>query len=322
MNNHSYTSPPSMILTTGDVVSDFIKLFSVIKSVFNEIFTGENIVNVPWHLSYGNHDILNGKIVGKLLEELYPNTHMPKGSWNMTMEMLEYKIDFSVLQPDIICHKQNRNYDAESECMSMKADTDYSEVYKWLENHYKALDSDPEVLWRIVVLHYPIFSVSTTGLDSENFKIYLLPILRKFKVDLVLSGQNHNMQYFVSYHDKHAKYVKQLERNKCLPTPAITCGTKRVHCEFRNTTCENSNQSCEKKISIESSPGPEHYNKSVEFKKGQALHQIVQGGGGADLDAFCPNLESPMADYLFGRVEYGFTELKITKSALLIENFY
>ena len=322
MKNRSYTSPPSIILTTGDnfyVNREYVKLFSVINSVFTDIFTGENIVNVPWYLSYGNHDISNGRVLGDLLGEFYPNIHMPEGSWNMTKVMIGYKIDFSVLQPDIICHKKSKNHIAEGECRSMFADDSYSEVYNWLENHYKALDSDPEVLWRIVVLHYPIFSVSTTGLDSENLKIYLLPLLRKFKVDLVLSGHNHNMQYFVSHHDKHAKYVKQPERNECLATSAITCGTKRVHCEFTNTTCENSNKSCENKISIESSPGLEQYNKSVEFKKGQALHQIVQGGGGSDLDAFCPNLESPMADYRFGRVEYGYTELKITKSALLIE---
>ena len=321
MNKRASTTPISMILSTGDnfyVKDDSIKLFSVIKSIFTEVFNGKNIENVPWYLSYGNHDMI-GKVFGDLLGELYPNVHMPSGSWNMTKVMIGYKIDFTILQTDIICHKEKDNYVIVKQCKYMNAKNDYSEVYKWLENHFKDLDSDPEVLWRIVVLHYPIFSVSTTGLDSENLKIYLLPLLRKYKVDLVLSGHNHNMQYFVSHHQKHANYVKQRERKACLATAAIKCGVDKIYCLFRNATCEKTKESCAEKISVESNSGLRHYNKDTQFKKGEALHQVIQGGGGADLNPFCPNMVSPMADYIFSKAEHGFTELKITNSGMYIQ---
>ena len=57
---------------------------------------------------------------------------------------------------------------------------------EWLDN--KLSDSDSK--WRIVTMHYPIFS-SAQGRDSADRRDALLPILKKHNVDLVLQGHDH-----------------------------------------------------------------------------------------------------------------------------------
>ena len=73
----------------------------------------------------------------------------------MTIEMIG--VDFIFLQPEMICHGDGKNEGFKSRCEKMRADDDYSHVYEWLESHLKDLEFEYEVLWKIVVMHFPFF---------------------------------------------------------------------------------------------------------------------------------------------------------------------
>lgn len=321
MNDLCSTSKVSMILSLGDnfYSEETKELFNTIRQVFTQIFSGEYIKDLPWYLSYGNHDYYYSKSYGELVEDFYENIHMPTGYWNMTIQMEGFKIDFTVLPSDIICHGNHTNPLVTKHCNSMDGEIDHSETYDWIESHFEDLSEDDELVWKIVVIHYPIFSVAVTGMDSENLKAHLLPLLRKYEVDLVLSGHNHNMQYFYSDHEKYSEYKEQDINEDCYKESEIKCRGEKIHCYFSNITCFETQVSCEDKISVEDNPGLENYTEKVIFVKGSGIHQVVQGGGGADLDPMCPDLLSPMAEYIFGKSAHGFCELLITRFSLDIK---
>ena len=320
MNELGGVNTYSMILTLGDnfYSQEVMDFFKTINRVFNEVFVGEHIKNLPWYLSYGNHDYYYSKNYGELLSEIYSNVNMPSGPWNLTLQMEGFKVDFIFLPCDIVCHGNSTNHNSARQCHFMHSGTNHTETYFWLETHLQDINDDEELVWKIVIIHYPLFSVSVTGMDSENLKTNLLPILRQYKVDMVLSGHNHNMQYFYSDHEKHADYKEQELDEKCLPETDIMCEGHKIHCYFKNVSCYDGSHSCINKISVEESNEFLNFTRSYTFTKGKGLHQVVQGSGGADLNPICPGMSSPMAENLFAMSTHGFSDLFITRASLKI----
>jgi len=64
------------------------------------------------------------------------------------------------------------------------------EQFRWLEHVLKNSTST----WKIVFGHYPIYSNGPHG-DTEELHKNLLPLLKKYKVHLYLSGHDHNICY-------------------------------------------------------------------------------------------------------------------------------
>jgi 3',5'-cyclic AMP phosphodiesterase CpdA len=62
---------------------------------------------------------------------------------------------------------------------------------QWLDS---ALATAGPATWKIVYGHHPIFSDGHHG-DSSRLRKKLLPILEKHKVDVVLSGHDHDLQH-------------------------------------------------------------------------------------------------------------------------------
>lgn len=320
MNEHAESSPISMIVSVGDnfYPPKHSELFETIETVFEDVFDGPEIHKIPWFLVYGNHDLYHSRTFGKDLEKIYKNILMPQGTWNMTVALQNFSVSFTFLSGDIVCHGPLNNHVLTRQCLKMKSSNNFTQEYSWLENHLAYISDDNKIKWNIVVSHYPIFSVSTTGLDAENLKYYLLPLLGKYKVDLILTGHNHNMQHFFADYKNLFDFKMQDEDLKCLEESRIKCKDTVLICRNSSVRCENSNISCKEKICIDDSKGKLDQPKVV-YSKGEGLQQVVQGGGGADLDPMCPLMESPMADYLFGLSEHGFTEITITEEQLIIK---
>lgn len=170
-------------------------------------------------------------------------------------------------------------------------------------------------------MHYPIFSVSVHGMDSENLKYYLLPLLKRYKIDLVLAGHNHNMQY--SLHDrKNTEYKEQEILNlKCLKEAKINCGDYFLSCINKQVYCPNNNSTCLKRIPLEKNKGVRKKKKIVISLKGERIHQVIQGAGGSFLDPICPLAQSPMVNQVFSSAQHGFNEIMINKDYITIRYF-
>lgn len=318
MASQAKKNPISMILTTGDnfYMNRTVNYLLVAESVLNSHTNLSSLSAIPWFLLYGNHDCYTKEDYGDHLEYLYPFIYMPKCPWNMTVELEEFSVSFTFLPCDLICYGQSISYRVEKQCMDMKSVHNNYSSYEWIDQHLESVSKDPRIKWKVVLIHYPIFSVSTSGADSESLKKHLLPILLKHKVDLVLTGHNHNMQYLVA-NTSESVYKKQDVKLECFEQTYLSCDKGIIYCDSKETACESSNLTCADRITYADSPVYNITKNSI--KKGSNLVQIIQGSGGATLDFLCPSLKSPMAEVLFGKAVYGFSELTITKSKILMK---
>ena len=67
------------------------------------------------------------------------------------------------------------------------------EQYKWINETVKLWDNDPNMLWRAVVLHHPMWGKWYP--DFAPIVLNFLPILQEHKFDLYLCGHEHVVSY-------------------------------------------------------------------------------------------------------------------------------
>ena len=316
MNFFANQNPISMVLTTGDNFYSQRSMcyFNTTLNIMSDQMNYSSLKTVPWYLLYGNHDCYNKIDYGEYLELIYPYIYMPKSPWNMTVQLNNFSVSFTFLPCDFSCIGNSILYRIERQCAHMGSKLNNFTAYKWLDKQLTEISKEPKIKWKVVLIHYPIFSVSASVADNEILKKYLFPILAKHKVDLVISGHNHNMQLLAANISEPYKNQK-LDIN-CLSPNYIKCNNSYIYCLNKNTTCPSSNYNCEDKITFEDSPT--YYYPAKSIKKGSYLLQVIQGSGGSTIDYLCPNLTSPMADMLFGKAAYGFSEFTITSSSISI----
>ena len=285
----------------------------------DEIFIGENIKNIPWYMTYGNHDCRYLSYHGEYLERLYRNIYMPTGPWNFTLPVGNFSISFTFLSCFINCIGDIQSQVVQGDCESIRAPYNRSKEYEWLEEHLKYIENDKTVLWNLVFTHYPIFSISKFNGDSETLKRNLFPLLRKYKVDVLFSGHNHNMQYLTSHKYKEQQEYKAQDKTDMCFDDEIPCGDDYLFCLEKNTTCELTGHTCfDKKTRAEYGKLPNNIH-NITYNKGEELHQVIMGASGANIDNLCLHLQTPMSNTVFGLSDYGFSEVTITDSDLVIK---
>ena len=164
-----------------------------------------------------------------------------------------------------------------------------------------------------------MFSISSIAADRETLKRYLFPLLHKYKIDALLSGHNHNMQYLTSKkYNETMEYKVQNQSNLC-SNIFLKCNRKKMICFDKNVTCKYDNTTCADKETVAENHDFLKDQRKMVYKKGEELHQITMGASGADLDHLCLKLNSPMADLVFGLSDFGFAEFTITEDELKIK---
>lgn len=310
MRKRAENHPISMVITTGDNI--YPKIDSVLDSkffkVFQEIFKEKGLLNIPWYLAYGNHDCYYTNTFGETLSKIYPQLSMPTAPWNLTLTMLNFSVSLTFLSCNLQCHKPTLNPYLTKTCNIINPSNSTFSEYSWLESHLKSISSQSDISWNLVFIHYPIFSSSAGFGDTDSLQKYLFPLLQKYKVDAIFSGHTHNMQYFVA--NKTVGFVHQNYSMDCYKKSHIECNGTVKMCWKNDVECGE--EKCEDKLSFEGMSGRVNGDRSQRFRKGEYIHQIVQGASGGLLDPLC-ELENPMAMPIFGMAEYGFTEVELSK---------
>lgn len=74
-----------------------------------------------------------------------------------------------------------------------------------------AVEENPELKWRVVMMHHDLYGGSIESRESENnlLRIILSPIFDEFNIDLVLTGHSHH--YSISHVLYNGKIVENLE---------------------------------------------------------------------------------------------------------------
>lgn len=309
----------SMILSAGDnfYSESNIDYILTISKIMNLYLNSPALSSIPWFLLYGNHDCYFSNSHGSKLEALYSQVFMREAPWNMTLHYPDFSVSFTFLPCDLICYGPVKSYRTEKQCNDMRAVNNNFTTYKWLARHFYSINQDTRIKWKIVLIHSPVFSISTSGSDSESLKQYLLPLLKKYKIDLILSGHNHNMQY-LAHNLSTPDYQKQVKSPECMRPSHLNCGEYKVLCESRNSSCPALNKTCADRVSMEE--GVEYRVERFKlYRKGEMVHQVVQGAGGATLDPLCPKLTSPMAEVVFGKSAHGLSYISVNSSHVSIK---
>lgn len=78
-----------------------------------------------------------------------------------------------------------------------------SDQIDWLNSTLSNMAQDETIIWKVVVVHWAIFSAGENHGDNEALKEAILPLLIEYKVDVVLSGHDHSVQYLRMDLDVH-----------------------------------------------------------------------------------------------------------------------
>ena len=136
------------IFTTGDNfypdLDDALDPFGYY--ILRNLFNWTDLMNIPFFLTYGNHDCYTSYDYGEIMQRLYRNIHMPSSPYSLSMPLGDHLIDFVFLSCNIFCLGPI-DWHMTKQCKSIEFfnTSDFSE-YEWLEQHYEGIKDDKRVL--------------------------------------------------------------------------------------------------------------------------------------------------------------------------------
>jgi 3',5'-cyclic AMP phosphodiesterase CpdA len=168
---------PFLTLHMGDIVDNgsYEKSWDDFLSATMDLNTGSPLMAV-----LGNHDVQNTK--GKEFQEPFQYYHT---LFNLPGDEVNYSFTY----------KNVRFIGIYSGCAEAAAETGQvkysagSPEYKWLENELSRAESDEDIEWIIVWMHYPVYSYGWSNI--KDWRENILPLLENHRVDLCLAGHRH-----------------------------------------------------------------------------------------------------------------------------------
>jgi hypothetical protein len=192
------------IISTGDnfypsgVISEFDPLFHY---SFEEIYTDYSL-QWDWFPVLGNHDYKSNPDAQVAYSKISRRWKMPARYFSKKFTIYgnpknQVLIAFVDTNPFIKEYYTNSEYGPNVRTQDTVAQK------KWLE---KILgDPDPNIRWKIVVAHHPLFTGGgrTEGYDTKAVRNSLQALIDKYKVDIYLAGHEHSLQHILPQGKTH-----------------------------------------------------------------------------------------------------------------------
>lgn len=144
---------------------------------FERVYWGHWLSHVPFFAVLGNHDYP----VSQKYEIEYGQQHKGSGRWQMPANY--YARDFGDVGGRPLVRMVFLDTSAPRESLQQQID--------FIDQTFQAVGAAP--VWRIVASHHPIRNQGQHG-EDQDLVVRLLPALLRNKVDVLLSGHNHNQQ--------------------------------------------------------------------------------------------------------------------------------
>ncbi|UYW01049.1 metallophosphoesterase [Flavobacterium agricola] len=159
-------------------------------SSFESIYT-HHALHEPWYVALGNHDYAGNAQAQLDYSQISRRWEMPARYFEKLIEIDNGKfLQLLVLDtnPFIDKYQQNKEKYTGIEKQNTK------KQLRWLEQ--KLANKNPEIVWKIVVGHHPLYSGGKRKTSKETLDIEAVfePILEKHQVDAYITGHEHDLQ--------------------------------------------------------------------------------------------------------------------------------
>jgi len=139
----------------------------------------------------------------------------------------------------------------------------------------KEWNSNPNIIWKAAVQHYPIWFVSSSEIAFTTIDDIFLPLLRQYKFDFHINGHEHLFSY--SYLDNNTPTMTSPKRLRQSPVCAYD-----AQYWFGDTS----------------------QSRETKMKQGQALHQITTGATGKIDYDICYDQSSNIPHWVYAQNIY------------------
>lgn len=140
----------------------------------------------PLYGALGNHDYSDGAVGGSAPAQLAYRTHAAESRWTMPHKWYRFTVR-AVDDPVATVLVIDTNFTFNSGLTSRERKRQWA----WLTDE---LSRPRETPWLFVFGHHPVFSNGSHG-DTRTLVDHLDPLLRRHRVDLYLSGHDHDLQH-------------------------------------------------------------------------------------------------------------------------------
>ena len=153
------------------------------QTTYEDVYT-HPALQLPWYAIEGNHDHHLGRGQGQI--DFYKNHRdnrwvMPAYWYDQVWHLQGSNVSVHVVFIDtvILSGDDNVTYPVQRKAQ-----------YTWINDTLAASTAD----WLLVVGHYPVYSSGEHG-NTPDLQANLLPLLRRYDVDLYLCGHDHTLQH-------------------------------------------------------------------------------------------------------------------------------
>ena len=194
------------------------------------------------------------------------------------------------------------------------------------------MSRDKEIIWKVVVIHHPIFSAGEHHGDHSGLNKMILPILEEHKVDLILSGHEHNVQYLqtdLNVKRSSPSYKKEFGVGCTDEIDHNHCSTgEYFHYELGQCGIQEPTPGVLQHLEAGSRTGTQNFfgNYDIEYKREfvtkqhQYMHHFVLGNGGIHRSKICPTAHAKsQGDLRYGNTVHGMGDVKIREDKIEVE---
>jgi len=158
------------------------------RTSFENVYTGDHLSQMPWHVALGNHDY--GGVPQAQVDYTAHSArwHMPARYFKVTVP--DSPVDLFVIDTTPMVDENGRG----DRPMALNVATqDVPAQLQWLDRELAA----SQARFKFVFGHHTLFSGGSTHGDTPDLIKRLLPMLKAHRVTAYVNGHDHDLQHIV-----------------------------------------------------------------------------------------------------------------------------
>jgi len=290
-------------------------------------------LGLDWYPILGNHDLIGSYHAALNLNKKFPLWKQTEAYYHKIFNIgnSQKKAGFVFLNScDLVCTKKSNPECYKSMWKNVKFDK-IQEQLDYLDATLKMMSQDADIAWKVVVIHNAIFSAGIRHGDNPELIELVLPILNKYKVDVVLSGHDHSVQYLrqdlkaqVGHGDLEINPLmfSNAEDDDCeAPLDSLYCSEQEfLHFELTKCGIVKSQQKSRLDKYNMFNIYDSKYSRESNVDQHEFLHQFVLGNGGTKHEQLCPvNQLNSQGKLRYGHSVSGIGDIKIKEDRIKID---